>query len=269
MIVSQLRPFIHGLFHVPEPGKAMVYIWQRNFLQFRRTWRVSLFWIALEPIVLLLGFGYGLGQLMGDIHGQSYAEFFSPAMVAISSMMVSFLESSYGAFTKLNRQKTYQTMLLSPLEGSELVLGEILWGASKGLLSGVIVLFVSIVLGAISAQWIIPALLIMALISWTFSALGLLVGSLARNYDWFIYAQSGILIPMALLSGTYFPLSILPSWFEKITLLLPLSHGLIALRFILKGELTPFLFVSLGVLVAFAFFATNCAWTQMRRRLNA
>src|SRR4051794_3286903 len=91
-------------------------VWKRSFRQFRRSWLVNFFWIVLEPLLILLAIGYGLGSFVSNMQGISYTDFFFPALLCMSSMMVSFFEATYGNFTKLTSQHTYSTMILTSLE---------------------------------------------------------------------------------------------------------------------------------------------------------
>jgi lipooligosaccharide transport system permease protein len=168
--------------------------------------------------------------------GVPYVDFYFPALLCSSSMLVAFFESTYGNFSKLTYQKIYSTMILSPLEPREIVLGEILWAATKGTLSAVGIALVGIPLGLTGSLFILPALGVIFASSFLFAALGMLVTSMVKNYDSIIYPTSGLIVPMSLLCGTYFPLDKLPTNLRYFTYLLPLTHSVASTRgLILKG----------------------------------
>ena len=222
---------------LPSPLKSVYCVWRRNLLVFARLWMINLFWIVLEPLIVLLALGYGLGSFVSNVQGVSYADFFFPALLCISSMMVAFFESTYGNFSKLTYQKTYSTMVLSPLEPRQIVLGEILWGATKGTLSAIGVVLIAGLIGHLDSAMFIPAIMIIFLSSLMFSALGMLVTSYVKNYDQIIYPTSGLIVPMSLLSGTYFPLTNLPFGLEYLSYLMPLRHSVLAVRGCLLGNM--------------------------------
>lgn len=267
MSVASVRLFFRDLFTVPSAGRAAFYVWLRNFLYFRRTWAVSLFWIALEPIIYLMALGYGVGRFVGDVEGTSYVVFFTPGLMATTGMLVAFFESTYPSFTKLTRQKTYATILLAPVQASEIALGEIMWAASKGFLSSLAVAVVAFFLDIIVTPWIFPALLVIAVLCWIFAAFGFLMASYAKSFEWFVYAQSGFVIPLSLFCGTYFPLSQLPDFLQKVAFLMPLTHAVMAVRSLLQNQIEPLLFINLACLVVFAYVLTNWAVARMERRL--
>ncbi|MCC7403455.1 MAG: ABC transporter permease [Bdellovibrionales bacterium] len=265
--MTALHIFFADLFSFPSWGRGVWAVWLRNFLYFRHTLLISVFWVMFEPLLYLIAIGYGVGYFVGQIDGVPYSKFFFPALMATSGMFVAFFEGSYGGYTKLARQKTYDTILLAPIDPAEIILGEILWAASKGFFSVVAVALVGAVQGMIDTILIIPALLVLAILCWVFSAFGILMASYARNYDWFVYAQSGFIIPMSLFSGTYFPLNHLPQVIQQAAYLLPLTHAVMASRALLQDNVGSLLFLNVGVLFALGFLFSNWATARMSRRI--
>lgn len=252
---------------IPKWGSASFQVWYRNFYYFRKTWQVSLFWILLEPLFYLVAIGFGLGIFVNDIQGVSYVDFFFSALLCTTAMMVAFFESTYGNYTKLTHQKTYAVMLLSPIEPQEIAVGEILWSAFKGFLSAVGVAVIAAFLGLTNTLLILPALLILVMISWIFSCFGTIMTTYAKNYDSFIYTTSGVIIPMSLFSGTYFPLEQLPAFFKFVAYLLPLTHAVDGVRALLNGQISWMLAVNFLVLVVYTFFMTNFAVHRMNQKI--
>ena len=57
-------------------------VWQRNRDAFLRAWKVEIGGIAVEPFIMLVAIGFGLGAYIQDIDGRSYAEFLAPGVIA-------------------------------------------------------------------------------------------------------------------------------------------------------------------------------------------
>jgi lipooligosaccharide transport system permease protein len=216
----------------------------------------------------LAAIGYGLGTMIHEVDGRSYVEFFYPGLMVASGMMVAFFEGTYGSYTKLTRQKTFQTMLLAPLMPNDIVLGEILWATFKGWLSSVAVLLISSVLGFVGVSALLELLVFCALNAFVFAGFGFLMASYARNYDWFIYAQTGVIMPMYLFSGTYFPLSNIPPSALWIAEIFPLTHSVRIARLLAYGDYDAQIWISLAVLLIFAFIFLNWAGARIRRKLT-
>jgi lipooligosaccharide transport system permease protein len=254
-------------FGFPQVNSGAFKVWSRNFLYFKKTWLVSVFWIVFEPVVYLGAIGFGLGSFVNSMGGMSYIEFFFPALLCTTAMMVSFFEGTYGNYTKLTHQKTYSTIMLTRVGPEEIVAGELMWAASKGFFGVMGVTLVAGIFGLIDTYRIIFIFPVLFLISALFSCLGMIATSLARNYDSFIYSTSGLIVPMSLLSGTYFPLEQLPTSLRYISYLFPLTHGVSAVRSLLHGENIGMAFIHIGILVIATWICMNISFHRIRNKL--
>ena len=242
-------------------------VWSRNFLYFRKTWTVSLFWIVLEPLMYLGAIGYGLGAFVSNINGHAYVDFFFPGLLCSTGMMVAFFEGTYGGFTKLTHQRTYATIMLTRIGPQEIAFGELLWSGTKGFISVCGVAVVAAFFGLIDNLRIFPAMLVLALLCWLFASLAMIMTSYARNYDSFIYSTSGFIVPMSLLSGTYFPIEQLPVGLKYVAYLFPLTHGVQAVRGILQNGWNITIGIHVLVLAIAGTVAMNIAIHRIRGKL--
>ncbi|MEZ0391946.1 MAG: ABC transporter permease [Pseudobdellovibrionaceae bacterium] len=215
---------------LPTFANGVLQVWKRSYLQFKRFWLMNFFWIVLEPLLLLLAIGYGLGSFISDMKGVAYVDFFFPALLCMTSMFVSFFESTYGNFAKMTYQRTYSTMILTSLEPKQIIVGEILWATCKGTFSAISVALIASFFGHLNSFLYIPAFLVIFLSSFVFATMGLLIMSMVKSFDGIIYPTSGLIVPMSLFCGTYFPLEQLPSVIKYFTYLLPLTHSVALVR---------------------------------------
>ena len=260
---------IKKYFTIPTVSSGALQVWQRNFLYFKKTWMVSLFWIVLEPVIYLGAIGFGLGAFVNNIGGISYIEFFFPALLSSTAMMVSFFEATYGNYTKLTHQKTYATIMLTRVGPEEIVAGELLWAASKGFFGVIGVTFVAIFFGLIDSYRILLALPILFFVSVLFSCLGMVFTSVARNYDSFIYSTSGLIVPMSLLSGTYFPIEQLPVGLRYVAYLFPLTHGVSAVREVLTQGPSWWVLGHVIFLITVSLVLMNVSFIRIQKKLLA
>ena len=253
--------------NVPRINRLCFKVWRRNFLHFRKTFFVSLLWVAWEPTLYLVALGYGLGAYVTQMNGISYVEFLFPGLLCLTAMLGSFFESTYGTFHKLSFQKTFQTILMTPVGANEVVFGEILWSASKGFLGVIGVTIVGAMFGMVTTVNILPALLCLFLICWMFAAMGMLVTSIAKNYDSFIYSTSGFITPMTMISGIYFPLQQSSATIQFLTYILPLRYANDAVRQILSGDYNNRLLIFIVVIFGVGYLCQNLAMFRIRRKL--
>ena len=64
-------------------------VWQRNFLVWRKLFIASVLTNLADPLIMLLGLGYGLGALLPSIAGMSYLQFFAAGTLCSATMMTS------------------------------------------------------------------------------------------------------------------------------------------------------------------------------------
>lgn len=242
-------------------------VWLRNWLYFKKTFLVSVFWIVLEPLFYLGAIGFGLGSFISTIQGMTYVEFFFPALLSSTVMMVSFFESTYGCYTKLTHQKTYATIMLTPVGPEEIVLGEIFWAATKGFFGAIGVSVVAVFFGLIQGPEILITLPVLFILSFVFASFGMVMTSVAKNYDSFIFSTSGIIVPMSLLSGTYFPIEQLPGGLQYVAYLFPLTHGVATVRSILSGNWELIQLVHVLFLILVGILLTRISIRRIRSKI--
>lgn len=155
----------------------------------------------------------------------------------------------------------------APLALDDVVLAEMLWAATKALISGVAILGVMLALGI---GWHVQTLLVLPLlfaIGMTFGSLGLIVNALAKGYDFFTYYFTLMLTPMIFLSGVYYPVSQLPDWLQHAAQWLPLSAAVRLVRPLVLGGWPEDLMFNIVVLVIYCFAGFYAASVLTRRRL--
>jgi lipooligosaccharide transport system permease protein len=252
----------------PQLSRRPLAVWQRN----ARVW-VKLFWPSLlgnvaEPMLYLLMLGYGLGRFVGEMEGLPYILFLASGFVCASVMNTASFESLYSAYTRMAVQNTWHGMLAAPLSVDDVVIGEVLWAATKAIFSSLMIVVVAVLLGVITSWqtlWAFPLLLLAGL---TFSAMGLVVTALSRSYDFFIYYFTLLITPMFLFSGVFFPLTDLPPVIQWLPQILPLTHVVAMVRPLVVGAgWSADALLHLLVLLAYGFAALWLAIALIRRRL--
>jgi lipooligosaccharide transport system permease protein len=204
---------------------------------------------------------------VGNIDGVPYILFIAPAILATSAMQGAVFESTYSSFTKLRSQKTYETIMMTPVSIDEIVAGEIIWGATKAFFSVLGVMLVFLLLGMIHDWTAILTLPVLIILSWCMSAMAMVVTAHARDYDSFSSFFTLVITPMSLLAGTYFPLEHFPRWARILAWFMPLTHGVVVTRHLFLGQWENILWLNLFLLLAMAILLSNWAIAQTRRRM--
>jgi lipooligosaccharide transport system permease protein len=222
-------------------------VWRRNLDVFTKTIGVNFLPSLIEPILYLVALGVGLGGFVQPIGGVPYVNFIAPALVAISIMYGSFFECTYASFVRMYFQKTFDAIIATPVSVEEVIAGELLWGATRAVINSTTVLAVIAAFGLISS----PLFLLVPLLAFVgglmFSSIAMCFTAIAPNIDFFNYPAFLLITPMFLLSGTFFPLSVLPVPVQAAAqIVLPLTHVVNLTRSFVFGSIEASLLLSLA-----------------------
>jgi len=258
---------MNGYWSLPALSLRCIHVWRRNLLVWRKLAVASMIGNLADPMLYMLGFGYGLGRMMPDAFGSSYLAFLAAGTVCSSTMMSASFEAMYSGFSRMHMQKTWEAIMNAPLNLDDVVAGEALWAASKSLLSGLAVLAVAAALGLCASPlslWVIPVIFLTGL---AFAGPGLIMTAISPSYDFFVYYMTLVITPMMLMSGVFFPADQLPQALQFVTALLPLSHAVELVRPLMNGTVPAQWALHLCVLALYAIIGFYAALALTRRRL--
>lgn len=243
-------------------------VWSRNRVAFMRAWKVELGGVAVEPFVLLLAMGFGLGAYVGPLEGQSYARFVAPGVLAMYATFHATFDSTYGAYLRMETHHIYEAMLFTPLGPSDIVLGEVLWSATRSVLTASAVLVAASVFGLVASPLAVLALPAAFLIGMSFAALAMVLTSVATTIGAMNNFFTLFVTPLVFIGGSFFPLERLPGALQALSWALPFTPGVSLVRALMSGEPSPLLALWALELVAYSLAGLAAASYLMGRRLR-
>lgn len=222
----------------------------------------------VEPIFYLLSLGVGLGAYIGSVQDAAgneipYAAYIAPALLAVSAMNGAIYDSTWNVFFKMNFGKLYQGMLATSLGPLDVALGEISLALLRGGAYGLGFLLVMQAAGLNLAWTAVLALPAVLLIAFGFASLGMGITSYLKTFQQMDWIQF-FLLPMFLLSATFYPISVYPAPVQWIIQALPLWHGVELVRGLTTGVLGPAMLVHL--LYYLVMVVLGLAFTTRRLR---
>lgn len=238
---------------------------ERNLLIYRRTWTIIVSGF-FEPLFYLLGIGFGLGQLIGDVTGPGgqpipYAMFVAPALLATGAMNGAVAEATFNFFFKLNYNRTFQSILATPLAVGDVAVGEIAWALIRGGLYAIGFLAVIAVMGLVTSPLAILALPAALLLGFAAGAVGMAATSFMRTPQDFDLINL-VVLPMFLFSATFYPIETYPEAIRGIVAWTPLYQGVALIRGLTVGVVGPELLVHVAYLLALGWIGL---WITSRR----
>jgi lipooligosaccharide transport system permease protein len=245
---------------------------QRNVMVYRHVWRGSLFLSFVQPTLFLVAMGLGLGGLVNRSGealpgGITYLAFLGPGLLASSCMQTASFESSFPILGKFTWQRNYDAILTTPLQVSDLVIGELTWVAGRLLMAGTAFAVVLAGFGAGSLPRLLAAVPAAVLTGLAFSAPIMAFAATIRENGNFNVVFRFIITPLFLFSGVFFPVSRLPHALQAAATFTPLYHGVELTRGLVLQTLTgpaaaAHLAYLLGLLV---IGAATAQWTFSRK----
>ena len=247
------------------------HMWRRNIDISLVTWKTNVIPPLIEPVLYILAFGIGLGayvqKISFDGRAYDYLTFLAPGMIAVGVMFHSTFDTMYGAFVRLRYQKTFDAVITTPLSAEDILVGEILSGATKGLFAGAAILLIISLFGLASYPSSLVVLPLSALAGLMFASFGLLFAAMAPYIDNLNLPIFLFINPMFLFSGTFFPLDGMPAWVRLAANLLPLTHLVNITRAATFNRLTPALLWDLLYILILTAAIAYVSIRKMKSRL--
>ncbi len=257
----------NDLRQAPILSMRFIAVWLRNLRVWRKLMLPSLLGNFGEPLLYLLALGYGLGQFVGAIDEMPYRVFLASGIVCSAAMTGATFEALYSAYTRLTMQQTWAAMLAAPMNVDDVVLGEIVWAATKALINASAIVLVAALLGLVAGPQALLVLPVILLAGLAFAGLAMIVTAIAPSYDFFLYYFTLIMTPMLLLSGVFFPLESLPAAVAMGAQWLPLAHVVMLVRPLMTGSLPDAAILHLAVISGYAITTYWISAALARRRL--
>ena len=238
---------------------------ERNLFVYRRTWTIIVSGF-FEPLFYLAGIGFGLGRLIGDVTGPGghpipYAVFVAPALLATGAMNGAVSEATFNFFFKLRYNRTFQSILATPLTVRDVAVGEIAWALTRGGLYAIGFMAVIAVLGLVTSPLALLAVPAALLLGFASGAVGMAATSFMRTHNDFDLINL-VVLPMFLFSATFYPIETYPETVRAIVAWTPLYQGVALIRGLTVGVVGPDMLFHVAYLVAMGAIGL---WITARR----
>jgi lipooligosaccharide transport system permease protein len=199
-------------------------LWMRHWFAFIRFWKYALAFMFVEPVAMMIGVGVGIGRLVPNVPGTEipYPEFVAPGIIVASAMFVPMVESSMGAYNRMENQ-LYDTQLTAPLSILEVLIADIAFGMTRAFISMVSITVIAVVFGWIDEWTVVFVIVPVTLVAILFGGVGFLFSSTAPHVNFVTLVFTVIGTPMFIFGGIFYPFEVLPSWAQTVSNFIPLA----------------------------------------------
>ena len=244
-------------------------VWRRHFEVYLRLWKMELAAPLIEPVFMVLAFGWGVGALVAsNASGMPYLSFVGAGVLAFAAVSRALFESAYGAYFRMVYQSTFDAILATPVEVESLAFAEICWATTKAAIESLILLLVLWAFGAATSPVALLAPLPLIVGGFFMSALTLCVTARVHDIDSFNLYLS-LYFSVIFLCGVWFPVEVMPAWLRGLAWAIPLTSAVDLARSFLVGSFKWRNIPEAAYILAASLFFAEWAMRSLRRRMLA
>ena len=221
--------------------------------EMRRTFRTlvqSIISPVLSTSLYFIVFGSAIGTRIDTIDGVAYGAFIVPGLIMLSVLMQSVTNASTGIYFPKFIGSVYE-LLSAPVTVTEIILGYVGAAATKAFMIGIIILGTSYAFVDVQIAHPIWMLLFLAVTCISFAMFGFIIGILARNFEQLNLVPMLIITPLVFLGGSFYSISMLPPFWQTVTLFNPVVYLISAFRWSFFGVADVSVPVSVTAILVF------------------
>lgn len=209
---------------------AVFTIMRKEIIRILRIWPQTLIPPVITTSLYFVIFGKVIGSNLDLVEGVSYISYIIPGLI-MNVVIVNSFANTVSSFFSARMYHSIEEMLVSPMPNWLIILGYVAGGVTRGLLVGVLIIIVAYFFDGINPVNLPFTLTVIIFSSMLFSILGIINGLLARNYDDMTWVQNFVLTPLIYLGGVFYPISILPDFWQQVSLFNPILYMVNAFRY--------------------------------------
>ncbi|SNX28055.1 ABC-2 type transport system permease protein [Polynucleobacter meluiroseus] len=225
-------------------------IYQFEMARTKRTLMQSIIAPVISTSLYFVVFGSAIGSRITEMEGISYGAFIVPGLIMLSLLTQSISNASFGIYFPKFSGTIYE-LLSAPLSPFEIILSYVGAAATKSIILGVIILATSALFVPVKIDHPVWMLVYLLLTSVTFSLIGFIIGIWADGFEKLQVVPLLIITPLTFLGGSFYSISVLPPFWQKVALLNPVVYLISGFRWSFYSVEDVSLWVSLGMTLAF------------------
>jgi ABC-2 type transport system permease protein len=238
---------------------SVIYIlWLRQLKHYFRS-RARMLGSLAQPLLFLVGLGFGFGQTFAQAGNGSYMQFLAPGIICMGTLFTAMFS---GMDMIWDRQFGFlKETLVAPVSRVQIVLGRILGGATVAVIQGLIIGVICLIAGFRPQHlYLLPlALCFLSLIAILFASVGTTLGSMLEDMHAFPLIMNFLVMPLFFFSGALFPANQVPAALHALMRLNPLTYGVDGVRGALTSTLLYGYSTDLLILVVLAALLVGVA----------
>ena len=236
----------------------------KEILRFARIWVQTILPPAITMALYFIIFGKLIGSQIGDIEGFRYIDFIVPGLILMSVISNSYANTvSSFYFSRWN--KHIDELLIAPIPNWLILAGYVAGGVARGVIVGIVVTIVASFFSDLSIHSYGITFLVFVLTSVLFSLAGFINGVFANSFDDISIIPTFVLTPLTYLGGVFYSISLLPEFWQTVSMANPVLYMVNAFRYGLLGVSDINLGSGIAIILGFTFMLALYAHSLMKR----
>ena len=237
----------------------------RFFSVYRQTVLPGLITSALYIAI----FGFTLEQRISEIQGVPYTLFILPGLIMMNTLTNATANTS-SSMLQMKLLQQLPDLLTAPLSGLEISLAYIIGGTVRGMVDGILVLFLGMILIGMPVKDPLGTIAFIFLVSWAFSSMGLLLGQLSESWDQLAMMQNFFLTPLSFLGGIFYSIKMLPDWAQTLSYINPIYYMINGIRYTILGVSDSNVVISytMAIILTFGFTLSSVLLMESGKKIK-
>ena len=237
----------------------------RFFSVYRQTVLPGLITSALYIAI----FGFTLEQRISEIQGVPYTLFILPGLIMMNTLTNATANTS-SSMLQMKLLQQLPDLLTAPLSGLEISLAYIIGGTVRGMVNGILVLFLGMILIGMPVKDPLGTIAFIFLVSWAFSSMGLLLGQLSESWDQLAMMQNFFLTPLSFLGGIFYSIKMLPDWAQTLSYINPIYYMINGIRYTILGVSDSNVVISyvMAIILTFGFSLSSVLLMESGKKIK-
>jgi ABC-2 type transport system permease protein len=229
---------------------AMKTIVRKEVIRVLRIWVQTIIPPAITMTLYFIIFGNLIGRRIGTMDGFDYMQYIAPGLI-----MMSVITNSYGnvvsSFFGAKFGRHIEEMIVSPMSNATIILGHVAGGVLRGMLVGLLVTVIALFFTRLTVTHPFITISIVLLSSTVFALAGFINAIFAKKFDDIAIVPTFVLTPLTYLGGVFYSISLLPDFWQKVSLANPILYMVNAFRYGILGTSDIRIGVAYAILLIF------------------
>ena len=234
-------------------------IYQFELARWFRTLLQSILAPVISTSLYFVVFGSAMGSRMSSIGGVSYGAFIVPGLMVMAVLTESLSNASFGIYMPKWAGTIYE-LLSAPVSWIEALLGYVGAAATKSVLLALLILVTARLIVPFNIAHPVVMMTFLVLTAVTFSLFGFVIGVWADDFQKLQIIPVLVVAPMTFLGGSFYPISVLAPFWQKVTLFNPVVYLVSGFRWSFYGTSDVGVGISLAMTLGFMGVCLVAVW---------